>query len=179
MFIPENQLIKRKHCYSREDLLSCGQGNLFGAGNAQLPLPDMLMFDRIVHIDEEGGRYGKGAVVAELDISPDLWFFACHFQDDPVMPGCLGVDALWQLVGFSLGWRGGEGHGRALGSGEIKFTGQITPECKQVVYCVEFKRVIMRKLIMGIADGTVTVDGNLVYDCRDLRVGLFKNTQSF
>ena len=137
------------------------------------------MFDRIVQIDEDGGQYGKGIAIAELDIHPDLWFFGCHFEGDPVMPGCLGVDALWQLVGFSLGWRGGQGHGRALGSGEIKFTGQITPESKKVVYQIEFKRVIMRKLIMGIADGLVFVDGKQVYSCKDLRVGLFQNTSNF
>jgi len=172
-------LNNKQNSYSKDELLSCGHGDLFGEGNAQLPLPDMLMFDRIVHIDEDGGRYGKGVATAELDIVPDLWFFACHFEGDPVMPGCLGVDALWQLVGFFLAWKGGEGHGRALGSGEIKFTGQITPDCKKVVYHIEFKRVIMRKLVMGIADGTVTVDGKEVYLCKDLRVGLFRNTESF
>ena len=136
----------KKSQYDLEELLDCGHGKLFGPGNAQLPLPNMLMFDRIVHIDEDGGPFGKGEVIAELDINPDLWFFKCHFEGDPVMPGCLGVDALWQLVGFSLGWRGGEGHGRALGSGEIKFSGQITPDCKKITYKLEFKRVIMRKL---------------------------------
>ena len=172
-------MIKQKSHYDKEELLSCGHGDLFGPGNAQLPLPNMLMFDRIVHIDDDGGEFGKGIVIAELDINPDLWFFQCHFEGDPVMPGCLGVDALWQLIGFSLGWRGGEGHGRALGSGEIKFTGQITPDCNRVTYQIDFKRVIMRKLIMGIADGAVVVDGKVVYTCKDLRVGLFKNTASF
>lgn len=136
----------------------------------------MLMFDRIVRIDDDGGGYGKGVVVAELDIAPDMWFFKCHFEGDPVMPGCLGVDALWQLVGFSLGWRGGRGYGRALGAGEIKFTGQISPTNRKVTYQIDFKRVIMRKVIMGIADGTVVADGQLVYSCKNLRVGLFRST---
>lgn len=165
----------KKSAYSKEELLECGHGRMFGPGNAQLPLPNMLMFDRIIHIDKEGGDYRKGLVMAELDIDPDLWFFKCHFKGDPVMPGCLGLDALWQLIGFSLGWRGGQGHGRALGSGEIKFIGQITPQNNIVNYQIDFKRVIMRKLVMGIADGLVSVDNQLVYSCKDLRVGLFKN----
>lgn len=172
-------MILRKNRYDKPELLECGHGLLFGAGNAQLPLPDMLMFDRIVHIDDDGGEHGKGVAVAELDITPSMWFFQCHFEDDPVMPGCLGVDALWQLIGFSLGWRGGEGHGRALGAGEIKFTGQISPHNRKVTYRIDFKRVIMRKMSMGIADGAVVVDDQPVYSCKDLRVGLFKDKGTF
>ncbi len=166
-----------KNCYDLEDILACGRGELFGPGNAQLPLPPMLMFDRITHISSDGGEYGKGEVIAELDIKPELWFFECHFRGDPVMPGCLGVDALWQLIGFYLGWRGGPGHGRALGAGEVKFTGQVTPDCSLVRYRVSFKRVIMRKLYMGIADGQVEVDGRLIYTGKDMRVGLFQAQQ--
>lgn len=177
--LTEDSLITQKHSYEKDELLDCGRGHLFGPGNAQLPLPDMLMFDRIVHIDDDGGEYGKGVVIAELDISPDLWFFKCHFEGDPVMPGCLGLDALWQLIGFSLGWRGGQGYGRALGAGEIKFSGQISPTNRKVIYRIVFKRVIMRKVIVGIADGTVMSDDQLMYSCKDLRVGLFRNTLLF
>ena len=171
-------LMNSKSSFDRVELLGCSRGELFGPGNAQLPLPPMLMFDRITHISEEGGEHGKGEVIAELDIDPSLWFFDCHFQGDPVMPGCLGVDALWQLIGFYLGWRGGPGHGRALGAGEVKFTGQVTPDCKLVRYRISFKRVIMRRLYMGIADGQVEVDGKLIYTGKDMRVGLFQSTDS-
>ena len=159
--------------FSQEQLLECGHGRMFGSGNAQLPLPPMLMFDRIVRITDDGGEYGKGEVVAELDIHPGLWFFQCHFENDPVMPGCLGVDALWQLIGFFLGWKGGPGHGRALGAGEIRFTGQITPECTLVRYRLSLKRLITRRLYMGIADGQVEADDQVIYTGKDLRVGLF------
>lgn len=168
-----------KNAFTREELLDCGHGNLFGPGNARLPLPNMLMMDRITNISNEGGEYGKGEIVAELDITPDLWFFDCHFESDPVMPGCLGLDAMWQLVGFYLGWRGNKGRGRALGSGEVKFTGQILPTAKLVTYKISLKRVIERKLVMGIADGSVSVDGREIYTAKDLRVGLFTSTDSF
>mgnify|MGYP001814042318 CR=1 FL=1 len=168
-----------KNSYAKGDLVACGHGDLFGPGNAQLPTDNMLMLDRISHISSEGGSHGKGEIVAELDIHPDLWFFQCHFETDPVMPGCLGVDALWQLVGFYLGWIGGPGRGRALGAGEIKFSGQILPTAKKVTYRLSLKRVISRRLHMGIADGVVEVDGRKVYHCKDLRVGLFTDTSSF
>ncbi len=168
-----------KNAFTREELLECGHGKLFGPGNARLPLPNMLMMDRISKISNEGGAYGKGEIVAELDITPDLWFFECHFEEDPVMPGCLGLDAMWQLVGFYLGWRGNEGRGRALGSGDVKFTGQILPTAKLVTYNIQIKRVIERKLVMGIADGSVSVDGREIYTAKDLRVGLFTSTDSF
>ena len=169
----------QKNSYNLDELLSCGHGELFGPGNAQLPLPPMLMFDRITHISNEGGQYGKGEIRAELDIKKDLWFFGCHFEGDPVMPGCLGLDALWQMVGFFLGWSGGPGRGRALGVGDVKFTGQITPNNNLVTYKVQMKRVIMRKLYMGIADAAIEVDGKEIYTATDLRVGLFTSTEGF
>jgi len=159
--------------YDYEGLLTCARGELFGPGNAQLPAPPMLMFDRIASITADGGARGRGQVVAELDVKPDLWFFKCHFLGDPVMPGCLGLDALWQLTGFFLGWLGMPGRGRALGVGEVKFTGMVTPAAKLVRYSVDLKRVIDRKLKMGIADGTMAMDGETVYTVKDMRVGLF------
>ncbi len=171
--------MQRKTSFSYEELLSCGRGELFGPGNAQLPIPPMLMFDRIVSITENGGPHSKGQVIAELDIRPDLWFFGCHFEGDPVMPGCLGLDAMWQLLGFYLGWLGGPGHGRALGSGEVKFTGQVTPKNRVVSYRVDIRRLIMRKLYMGIADAVMEVDGRPIYLATDLRVGLFVSTENF
>ena len=169
----------KQHSYTRDELIQCGHGKLFGPGNAQLPLPNMLMFDRITHISEQGGAYDKGEILAELDIRPELWFFDCHFQGDPVMPGCLGLDAMWQLVGFYLGWMGGPGRGRALGVGEVKFRGQVLPGAKQVRYRINLKRVILQKLVMGIADAELDVDGKIIYEARDLRVGLFTSTDDF
>ena len=164
----------RQNAYDYDALIACGRGELFGPGNAQLPLPPMLMFDRITEIREDGGAYGKGVLVAELDVRPDLWFFDCHFQGDPVMPGCLGLDAMWQLVGFFLGWSGSPGKGRALGVGEVKFTGQVPPTVSHVRYVIDIKRVIRRKLVLGIADGHVAADGTLIYTAKDMRVGLFQ-----
>ena len=169
----------KQHAFTREDLLRCSRGELFGPGNAQLPAPNMLMIDRIVHISDVGGKYGKGELVAELDINPDLWFFACHFEGDPVMPGCLGLDAMWQLVGFYLGWQGNPGRGRALGSGEVKFFGQVLPTAKKVTYNIHIKRTINRSLVLAIADGTVSVDGREISSAEGLRVGLFTSTDSF
>ena len=171
--------MQNKNSFTYEELLSCGRGEMFGPGNAQLPLPPMLMFDRIVSITEDGGAYGNGQIVAELDVRPDLWFFGCHFEGDPVMPGCLGLDAMWQLVGFYLGWKGGLGRGRALGSGEVKFSGQVLPTGKLVTYRIDIKRLIMRKLVMGIADAHMEVDGREIYAANDLRVGLFTRTDNF
>jgi 3-hydroxyacyl-[acyl-carrier protein] dehydratase/trans-2-decenoyl-[acyl-carrier protein] isomerase len=163
----------RPSSYSHQDLIACGHARLFGPGNAQLPLPNMLMMDRITHISGDGGEAGKGLIVAELDIRPDLWFFGCHFEGDPVMPGCLGLDAMWQLVGFFLGWSGGPGRGRALGVGEVKFTGQVTPDVRLVRYEIQMKKVILRKLVLGVADGTMYADDRPIYSATDLKVGLF------
>ena len=167
-----------KPSYSYEDIISCGHGELFGPGNARLPLPPMLMFDRITEVSAEGGAHGKGFIKAEFDIKPDLWFFACHFESDPVMPGCLGLDALWQMLGFYLGWTGAPGSGRALGLGELKLTGQVLPETKLVEYVVDIKRIINRKLVLGIGDGTMLADGKVIYEAKDLKVGLFENPRA-
>jgi 3-hydroxyacyl-[acyl-carrier protein] dehydratase / trans-2-decenoyl-[acyl-carrier protein] isomerase len=166
-------MTQRQNSYTYEELLACGRGETFGEGNAKLPLPPMLMFDRIVSITSDGGKHGKGQIIAELDIRPDLWFFDCHFQGDPVMPGCLGLDAMWQLIGFFLGWSGGPGRGRALGSGEIKFTGEVLPTAKLVTYRIDLNRLVMRKLVMGVADATLEVDGKEIYSATDLKVGLY------
>jgi 3-hydroxyacyl-[acyl-carrier protein] dehydratase/trans-2-decenoyl-[acyl-carrier protein] isomerase len=165
--------------FSREELIACARGELFGADNARLPLPNMLMMDRITHLSREGGSFGKGEIIAELDIHPDLWFFQCHFETDPVMPGCLGLDALWQLLGFYLGWRGNPGRGRALGAGEVKFFGQVLPTAKTLRYEINIRRVVERKLVMGIANGRVLLDGREIYTANDLRVGLFTSTDNF
>src|SRR5215210_182679 len=165
----------RRSSFEYEDLLACGRGELFREG-PQLPLPPMLMFDRISEIAEAGGEYGKGLMRAVLKVRPDLWFFPCHFKGDPVMPGCLGLDALWQMVGFFLGWLGSSGRGRAIGVGEVKLAGQVRPEVKEVVYGIEIKRVMRSKLVLGIADGWLKADGELVYQASDLKVALFKDS---
>ena len=169
----------RPSSLDREQLLSCARGEMFGPGNARLPAPPMLMFDRITHIATEGGQYGKGVIRAELDINPDLWFFECHFLGDPVMPGCLGLDAMWQLTGFYLPWLGAPGRGRALGVGEVKFSGQVLPNAKVVSYEIDIRRVMRGKLELVIADGRTLVDGREIYVAKDLRVGLFSSTEGF
>jgi 3-hydroxyacyl-[acyl-carrier protein] dehydratase / trans-2-decenoyl-[acyl-carrier protein] isomerase len=171
--------MKQQSSYSYQDLLDCGHGITFGLGNARLPLPPMLMFDRITHISADEGLHGKGLIKAELDIKPELWFFDCHFETDPVMPGCLGLDAMWQLIGFFLGWKGNPGKGRALGAGEVKFFGQVLPRAKLVEYEIHMSRVIERKLVMGIGDASLRVDGREIYTGKDLKVGLFQSTDNF
>ena len=165
----------KKNSFSYEQLIDCANGDLFGKGNAQLPSPPMLMFDRITNINETGGVFQKGEIVAELDIKPELWFFDCHFKGDPVMPGCLGLDAMWQLVGFYLGWLEQPGKGRALGVGEVKFTGQVLDTVKKVTYKISIKRLILRKLILGVADGVLKADGEPIYEAKDMKVGLFQS----
>lgn len=165
-------MLGRNPSFDLQGLLACARGELFAEG-PRLPLPPMLMFDRITRISEHGGSQNKGEIEAELDVHPDLWFFKCHFQNDPVMPGCLGLDAMWQLVGFFLGWLGGLGRGRALGVGEVKFSGMVLPGAKLVSYYIDLKRVIMRRLVVGVADGIMKVDGKVIYEAKDLRVGLF------
>ena len=165
----------KKNSFSYEQLIDCANGKLFGKGNAQLPSPPMLMFDRITNINETGGVFQKGEIVAELDIKPELWFFDCHFKGDPVMPGCLGLDAMWQLVGFYLGWLEQPGKGRALGVGEVKFTGQVLNTIKKVTYQISIKRLILRKLILGVADGVLKADGEPIYEAKDMKVGLFQS----
>lgn len=167
---------KAKSSYDYEELLACGRGELFGPGNAQLPLPPMLMFDRITEISKDGGAAGLGKVVAEYDVTPDLWFFGCHFKGDPVMPGCLGLDALWQMTGFFLGWLGEPGRGRALGVGEVKLSGMVTPIVKKVTYEVEVTRLILRRLKMAVSNGIMKADGETVYQVTDMKVGLFQPT---
>jgi len=171
-------MAERRSSYEYEDLLACGRGEMFGEGNAQLPLPPMLMFDRISQVSEDGGEHGKGLIAAELEVKPTLWFFDCHFKGDPVMPGCLGLDALWQMLGFFLGWLGSEGRGRALATGEVKFSGMVLPSVKRLEYIVDLKRVIRRRLVLGIGDGRVKADGETIFVAKDLKVGLFGSNGS-
>lgn len=167
----------KKSSYSYDEIITCSKGEMFGPGNAQLPMPPMLMFDRITNVSETGGKYDKGFIEAEFEVKPDLWFFDCHFVGDPVMPGCLGLDAIWQLLGFYLGWTGAQGSGRALGLGELKLTGQVLPEAKLIKYRVDIKRFINRKLVLGVGDGLVTCDDEVIYEASDLKVGLFDNSK--
>lgn len=171
--LTEAHMFEPKGSYDYDDLMECAHGRLFGPGNARLPLPPMLMFDRIVSISADGGRHGKGEVIAELDIRPDLWFFECHFEDDPVMPGCLGLDAMWQLLGFFLGWCGLPGRGRALSCGSVKFSGMVLPDVSKLTFHLDIRRLINRKLVMGIADAIAAADGETVFEAEDLRVALF------
>jgi 3-hydroxyacyl-[acyl-carrier protein] dehydratase/trans-2-decenoyl-[acyl-carrier protein] isomerase len=171
--------VDKQHSYNIDEILMAGRGELFHPDSAKLPLPNMLMADRVVHVDSTGGRYNRGEVIAELDIHPDLWFFKCHFQDDPVMPGCLGLDATWQFTGFFLAWQGFKGKGRALGVEEVKFTGQVLPTAGVVRYHVHIRRVLNRKLVMAISDGVVSVDGKDIYTMKNMKVGIFKSTDDF
>ena len=163
----------KKNSFTYDELIKCANGELFGPGNAKLPLPPMLMFDRITSINDNGGEFKKGSIKAELDIKDDLWFFNCHFKDDPVMPGCLGLDAMWQLLGFYLGWLGQPGKGRALGVGEVKFTGQVLKTVKKVTYNISLKRLILRKLVLGVGDGILKADGETIYEAKDMKDSLF------
>ena len=165
--------------YEKEEILDCAEGNLFGPSNGRLPTPNMLMFDRITEINNSKGKYHKGSIIAELDINPSLWFFDCHFKEDPVMPGCLGLDAMWQLVGFYLCWLGNPGKGRALGSSEVKFFGQVLPTAKKVTFKIDMKRVLNLNLTVGIGEGSMSVDGREIYTAKGLKVGLFEDTSSF
>ena len=165
--------------YEKEEILDCAEGNLFGPSNGRLPTPNMLMFDRITEINNSKGKYHKGSIIAELDIDPSLWFFDCHFKEDPVMPGCLGLDAMWQLVGFYLCWLGNPGKGRALGSSEVKFFGQVLPTAKKVTFEIDMKRVLNLDLTVGIGEGSMSVDGREIYTAKGLKVGLFEDTSSF
>lgn len=169
-----NMNFKAFNSFNYDQLIECAKGHMFGEGNPQLPMPPMLMVDRITTINGENGLFNKGLVIAEYDINPDRWFFGCHFEGDPVMPGCLGLDAMWQLVGFFLGWMGGQGRGRALGVGEVKLYEQILPQATKLTYEINLKRVIMRKLIMGVADGVLKVDGKIATEVTDMKVGLFR-----
>ena len=165
----------KKSSYTYDELINCGEGGLFGPGNAKLPLPPMLMFDRITEIIEKGGTYKKGIVKAELDIKKNLWFFNCHFKEDPVMPGCLGLDAMWQLVGFFLGWLGKPGKGRALGVNTVKFTGEVLKSAKLATYEIDMKRILIKEgTTVGLADGILSADGKKIYSAENLKVGLFK-----
>jgi len=168
--------MSRQNSYSYDELIACADGDMFGLGNARLPSPPMLMFDRITKITENGGAYDKGYIEAELDIKKDLWFFDCHFKTDPVMPGCLGLDALWQLVGFFLGWCGNPGKGRALGAGEVKFTGEVLQHNKIAKYVIDMKRIIKKgETSVGLGDGILLVDDKKIYSTKSLKVGLFKS----
>ena len=168
-----------KNSYSKDELLDCADGNLFGIDNGRLPTPNMLMFDRITKISDSEGKYSKGKIIAELDVNPDLWFFDCHFKGDPVMPGCLGLDAMWQLVGFFLCWLGNPGRGRALGASEVKFFGQVLPTAKKVTLTIDMKRILNLDLTVGIGEGSMLVDDREIYTAKGLKVGLFQDTSSF